>query len=192
MGTGWECLQKAHFHGNTSIGSCPINLIQGWNLISIPLIQSDTNLGTVLFSITGSYDAVQWYNVSDVSDPWKHNHTSKPPYLNDLDSIDHTMGFWIHITEHGGVLFEYPGVQSTQNQTITLHPGWNFIGYPSLKNYNRTEGLNNLTFGTDVDSIWTYNAATQKWEEIGPLDYFEVGRGYWIHARVEKVWEVPI
>jgi parallel beta-helix repeat protein len=167
-------------------------LYEGWNLISIPFIQPDTNLDIVLNSIKGSYDAVQWYNVSDNSDPWKHSSIKKPSHLNDLDDIDHKMGFWIHITQPGGVLFQYSGVQPIKNQTITLYPGWNLVGYPSLTNKTRTAGLNNINFTTDIDSIWTYNAATKKWEELGPSDYFEVGRGYWVHSKVKKTWEVPL
>jgi parallel beta-helix repeat protein len=173
------------------IGNC-IFLYEGWNLISIPFIQSDTNIETVLSSISGAYDAVQWYNGSNFSDHWKHYHSSKPPYMNDLNNIDHTMGFWIHITSPGGVLFVYEGVQPTKNQTITLHPGWNQVGHPSLTSYNRTEGLNNLTFDTHVDSIWTYNAATQKWKDLGPTDNFEIGKGYWVHTKTKCEWEVPL
>lgn len=176
--------------------SPPINnsifLNQGWNLISIPFIQSYTNLGTVLSSITGSYDAVQWYNATDPSDPWKHNHTSKPSHLNDLDSINHAMGFWIHVTKPGGVLFQYFGTQASESQNITLYLGWNLVGYPSLSNKTRSAALNNIDFANDVDSIWAYNASNQKWEEIGETDYFEVGRGYWVHAKKECVWEVPL
>jgi hypothetical protein len=32
----------------------------------------------------------------------------------------------------------------------------------------------------------------QKWKEIGDSDYFEIGRGYWIHSKVEKTWDVPL
>jgi parallel beta-helix repeat protein len=169
-----------------------IFLYQGWNLISIPFIQPDTNIDSVLSSINGSYDAVQWFNSSDSSDPWKHHHISKPSHLNDFTDIDHKIGFWIHITEPGGVLFKYFGTQPTSNQSISLHPGWNMVGYPSLTNRNRTAALNNLTFGVEVDAIWTFDAATQTWEEIKAGDYFEVGRGYWIHAAQECVWEVPL
>ncbi|MCK5641484.1 MAG: hypothetical protein KAJ19_11830, partial [Gammaproteobacteria bacterium] len=65
------------------------------------------------------------------------------------------------------------------------------VGYPSLTSYNRTYGLNNLTFDTHIDAIWTYNAATQKWKEIGPSDYFEIGRGYYIHAKEKCTWQIP-
>ncbi|UCG68826.1 MAG: right-handed parallel beta-helix repeat-containing protein, partial [Thermoplasmata archaeon] len=103
-------------------------LYEGWNLISIPFIQSDTNLGSVLSSIEGDYFAVQWFNATDSDDYWKHNCTIKPEDWNDLDEINHTMGFWIYIRKPGGTLFEYSGIKPSQNQKITLHPGWNLVG----------------------------------------------------------------
>jgi parallel beta-helix repeat protein len=169
-----------------------ISLVYGWNLISIPYIQSDTNIGSVLSSISGYYDAVQWFNISDTLDPWKHNHKQKPPVMNDLDDIDHRMGFWLRVTEPGGVLFEYPGTPPIQNQTITLHPGWNLVGYPSNMSYNRTDGLNNITFGADVDFIQWYDASTKTWHVMGKDDYFMKERGYWFHVTKECEWEVPL
>lgn len=166
-------------------------LKQGWNLISVPLIQFNTALSSVLNSIQGKYDAVQWYDITDPNDPWKHYKVGKP-FGNDLFEINETIGFWIHITRPGDTIFLYNGTQPVSNQTITLHKGWNLVGYPSLTNYNRTLGLNKLTFDTHVNSIWIYNASIQKWKEIGPSDYFEVGRGYWIHAKQKSIWEVPL
>jgi parallel beta-helix repeat protein len=163
----------------------------GWNHISIPLIQDEQNLSRVLGSIDGWYDAVQWYDVTDNNDHWKHCSISKP-YGNNLIEINETKSFWIHITQPGETIFLYNGTEPTQNQTITLHPGWNMVGYPSLTSYNRTTGLNNLTFNTHVDAIWTYNAATQKYKELTASDYFEIGKGYYIHAKTESTWVVPL
>jgi parallel beta-helix repeat protein len=186
--------------GYHQLDNCPlmypigkfIFLYRGWNLISLPYIQPDIFIGSVLKSIDGSYDALQWYNSTDFIDHWKHNNSQKPFKLNDLDRIDHTMGIWIHITAPNGVMFHYPGSQPVENQTINIYPGWNLIGFPSLTSHNRTEGLNNLIFGSDIDSIWTYKANIQTWKEITELDYFEVGRGYWVHSNVTKVLEVPL
>jgi parallel beta-helix repeat protein len=166
-------------------------LKSGWNLISVPLIQKEKDLTKVLEMIDGYYDVVQWHNSIDQGDPWKHNKVNKP-YGNDLYELNETMGFWILITNPGDTIFLYNGTQSTQNQTILLHKGWNMVGYPSQINYNRKDGLNNLTFGTDVDAIWSYNASTQKWIEMGDSDYFEMGRGYYIHAKTKCEWEVPL
>jgi hypothetical protein len=167
-------------------------LLPGWNLISVPFIQSNSNLSSVLSPIDGSYDAVQWFNVSDTPDPWKHHHISKPSHLNDLTDINHTIGFWIHIIDPGYTYFDYNGIPPSSNQTIQLHEGWNMIGYPSLRGYNRTAGLNNLIFGTDIDAIQWYDTLTGTWHLMGPNDTFEIGRGYWMHSKDERAWEVPL
>jgi hypothetical protein len=141
--------------------------------------------------IDGYYDAVQWYNPTDTNDHWKHNKIGKP-FGNDLFEINETKGFWIHITNPGDTIFIYNGTQPSVNQTIRLTPGWNLVGYPSLSNRNRTDALNNIYFGTDVDAIWSFNATSQAWEEISASDNFQIGRGYWIHSKVTKTWEVPL
>jgi hypothetical protein len=169
-----------------------IYLYEGWNLVSIPFIQTNSDLGYVLYSITGSYKAVQWYNATDHNDHWKHNCTSKPSHLNDLHGIDHIMGFWVYADKSSCMPLEYHGIQPTENQNITLYPGWNLVGYPSLSIKNRTEALNNLNFTEDVDAIWTYNAAKKIWEEIGEADYLKKGQGYYIHSKAEKTWIVPM
>ena len=102
------------------------------------------------------------------------------------------MSFWIYITEPGGVLFEYFGSQPGEPQNISLHKGWNMVGFPSLSNKNRTAGLNNLDYGTQVDSIWTFDGTIKTWDELGPSDHFQLCMGYWLHATTECVWEVPL
>jgi hypothetical protein len=166
-------------------------LKQGWNLISIPLIHEEQDLTKVLGSIDGLYDAVQWYDITDNNDYWKHHKVGKP-FGNDLIQINETMGFWIHITPPGDTIFYINGTRIFQNQTITLYEGWNLVGYPSRTSYNRTDGLNNLTFGQEVDLIQWYDTSSQTWHDIDEDDYFVKGRGYWIHAKTECEWEVPI
>jgi parallel beta-helix repeat protein len=164
---------------------------QGWNLISVPLIQEEQNITRVLGSINSWYNTVQWYDSYNSNDSWKHHKVGKQ-FGNDLSELNETMGFWIHITQPGNTIFLYNGTQPTSNQTIPLHPGWNMVGYPSLTSYNRTVGLNNLTFDTHVDAIWTYNAATQKYKQLTASDNFEIGKGYYIHAKAECTWAVPL
>lgn len=166
-------------------------LKQGWNLISIPLIQDDENITKVLEMIDGYYDAVQWYDASDPSDPWK-NYVVGKPFGNDLTHLNHTMGFSIHITKPGDTVFLYNGSEPAQNQTIRLYEGWNMVGYPSLTIYNRTEGLNNLTFGMEVDQIQWYNATSGAYEDLKENDYFILTTGYWVHATCDCEWKVPL
>jgi hypothetical protein len=169
-----------------------IFLSSGSNLISINRIQSDTNLGSVLQPIKGEYKSVQWYDARDNADHWKQNHLAKPPHLNDLNHLNHTMGLWIDINEPGGINFVFNGTEPISNQFIQLYKGWNLVGYPSLTNHNRTAGLNTLDFGIDVDAIQWFDSSTKTWHFMGENDSFEIGRGYWIHAKSNCVWEVPL
>ncbi|UCG69596.1 MAG: hypothetical protein JSV09_00800 [Thermoplasmata archaeon] len=82
-----------------------------------------------------------------------------------------------------GILFQFSGIEPTENQSVTLYSGWNLVGYPSLSNNSVSTALNNLTFGDDVDSIWTLNASTQNWKKHSESDSFERGRGYWLYSK---------
>ena len=166
-------------------------LYYGWNLISFANPQIDTSIASVLASINGEYDAVQWYNASDKKDPWKHNHTSKPPGLNDLKELNHTMGFWIHITNPGGVLFDYNASKPMNSPEIPLFAGWNLVGFPSDNVLDTQDALNNLEYGTEVDSIWTYDAQAHIFVEMTGTDYFRKGKGYWFHTGSDLIWQVP-
>jgi parallel beta-helix repeat protein len=168
-----------------------IRLNEGWNLISLPLLQSDQNLTKVLENIDGYYDAVQWHDNTDSTNPWKHHKIGKP-FGNDLHKLNETMSFWIHITQPGATTFLYNGTQPISNQTIGLQKGWNMVGYPSLTNHNRTVGLNNLEFGKEIDAIQWFDSSTKTWNDMGGEDSFEIGDGYWIHAKTDCVWEVPL
>jgi hypothetical protein len=170
-----------------------MNLQEGWNLISLPMIQSQTDINEVFTSIDGKYDAVQYYDAGDVDDHWKHHHIDKSQ-LNDLSSVDHTNGIFLHITQPGGCDLTVYGSIIDTNQSITIRPGWNLIGYPSLSNRDRTSALNNMVFGMDVNAVWTYNASVRQWKEVEELDELELGRGYWIHSiqETDVIWDVPL
>jgi hypothetical protein len=163
-----------------------------WNLMSIPMIQTDTELTSVLSSISGYYDEVLIYSGLSANRTWRKNLTSKPSTMNDLSHLDHTRGIWVFINTPFGILFEYRGTRPTVSQEIRLYEGWNLVGYPSPTGHNQSAGLNNLTFGQHVDAIWTYDASTNSWHEMGAGDVFVPGRGYWVHAVSGCTWLVPV
>ena len=167
-----------------------MELAPGMNLISLPAVQFDTSVDTVLDSISGNYDSVATYNTSHGD--WKHVHSSKPVSMNDLTDINHHTGLWIHVTSPGNIVFVYSGGDIWQTQFVHLYQGWNLVGYPSAHEYDRTTGLNNLVYGTDVECVQTFDSETQQWVELGPSDSFELGCGYWIYSNAEQDWEVPV
>ncbi|UCG69208.1 MAG: fibronectin type III domain-containing protein [Thermoplasmata archaeon] len=172
-----------------------MELKPGWNMISFPLNQTDTNLGKVLESINGRYDAVQYYDVTDPSDFWKHNHTSKTPQSNVLTDINRFMGIWIHITNPSGQSLSFDGIAPEigyVNQ-VPLYNGWNLVGYPSL--IERAPGSSDLP--AEVDMVQWFNQGTGKWESWDPgglpdtLNVLKSGQGLWIHyTGVSDVWSL--
>jgi hypothetical protein len=168
-----------------------IDLEEGYNLVSIPNIQIDPNLDSVFDSISGEYDAIQYYQANDFSDPWKHWKDTKMDHMNDLDIIENYMGFWIRVTTPGGTTFLCNGTQPSADEYVDLYVGWNMVGYPSMTTRDRNAALNNLVWNVDVDSVWTYDAVLDQWIELGPSDNFEPGRGYIIHSLFDNTWTVP-
>ncbi len=165
-----------------------ISLDFGWNLVSFPLLVSDTKLEQVLDSISGDFDSIQYYNSSDVSDPWKHYNIQKPSYMNDLKELDDEKGFLIHITNLSGAEMVIQGVAPPGPQSIHLYSGWNLVGYPSVTAQLRDDALNNLVFGGEIDAILSQVEITRDLRYIEQCDEMEPGKGYWIYAISDCDW----
>jgi hypothetical protein len=166
-------------------------LEQGWNLVSIPLNLSNTSLTSVLQSIDGEYTSLSYYDSSNYADPWKHHNVLKPANLNDLHDLQPNMGFWIYITKHQRKNLTISDKKFTTNLDITLHRGWNLVGYPCLQSFYRTYALNNIEYGQELDSIQYFDAKTKTWHEIASGDSFEPGRGYYFHLKTDIIWTPP-
>jgi len=72
------------------------------------------------------------------------------------------------------------------NTTISVVPGWNLIGYPSMNERNTTEVLNGLT-DADYSLIMAYTPTG--WKTYSPmfptmsdLTILTPGTGYWFNA----------
>jgi uncharacterized protein YkwD len=175
-------------NGSAPPANPPIHLEVGWNLASFPYTVSETDIENVLSSIEGEYEAVQYFDSSDALDSWKQYHVLKPMFMNDLQDLDNTMGFWIYITDADGADLIVDGEIPTTLQYVTLKEGWNLVGYPSSIKRLREAALNNLDFGVEVDAIEYYDSITKTTERIKEGDYMESGIGYWIHATQDCTW----
>jgi hypothetical protein len=162
-----------------------IPLRQGWNLLSTPLIPEDEAIDKVLENITGKWDCIQLYNSTD-TDHWKTNLTYRPEQLNDLNSLDYKMGFWINITEPG-VFLTLKG-QIPDNTVIPLYAGWNLVGYPTL---NDTMTVGNALWGTGADRVEVFDAADPyRLKDVTSTYVMKPGEGYWIHVVADSTWTI--
>ncbi len=162
-----------------------ISLNEGWNLISVPFEPGDEALDQVLANISGKWDNVQAYD-PQLPLPWLSNNTNRPTQLNTLDSLNHTNGFWINITEPGVDLF-VEGFELS-NTNIPLKAGWNLVGYPSL---NTTRTVAEALAGTGYDGVEGYNASEPyRLGTLADTYVMQPGEAYWVHVPFDSTWTV--
>lgn len=158
-------------------------LTSGPNLVSIPLVQEDWRVGTVLQSL--DFKDARWYDASDKVDRWKAYHKGKG--YSDLRFADLTMALWVNVTTDG--YFVVGGVVPS-NVTIDLRKGWNLVGFPSFEgNYT----LADLRAVVPVERAEGFDASAPPFflRVLQDSDSFRTGFGYWIRASGNAPWVVP-
>ena len=179
-----------------SIVTHSIALVPGWNLISFYVHPQNTDIEVVLASIDGHYDLVYAWDATNTSDNWL-KFDPGVPYGNSLDTLDETMGFWIHMTaadtlDVTGSVSEITPISLSDNAG-----GWNLVGYPSAANSDLPDVLN----GIDFTLVYAYHAndSTDPWKlfDIAAPDWandlteLSPGWGYWIWVNADETWNVP-
>jgi hypothetical protein len=101
----------------------PLSL--GPYLVSVPLIQSNESVETVLQTV--AYDKA-WHYVSS-SQEWKWYMKHKG-YRRGLNNINHTMGLWVNVTQNSNLTVA--GIVPART-TIELRTGWNIVSFPSFR-----------------------------------------------------------
>ncbi|MCK4444139.1 MAG: hypothetical protein KAW09_06320 [Thermoplasmata archaeon] len=161
-----------------------LNLRQGWNLISIPLLLPDNSLTSTLSSIDPHYDGVRYYNSSDDTDHWKSWMRFK--HTNDLDTIDARVGFWVWM-DSVAVLT----VRGTQPTTTEIHlkKGWNMVGFPSSSTTYTIADLKAESGAVRVEGF-DPDAEPYYLKELPESYTMRAGEGYWIHVASDCLWNI--
>ncbi len=130
-----------------------INLSPGWNLISLPLIQSNESLESVLSSIDGKWDKIMTY---DPLSPnlWSSTATYKPDSLNEIDLLDHKTGFWIHMLppETVSQTYTYENVSQSTNDHFAWFLDVDEASDSEFKNPNSQTEFANFRYTQIVSS----------------------------------------
>jgi parallel beta-helix repeat protein len=125
------------------------HLLSGPNLVSIPLIQSNENIETVLQTM--KWDKAWTYDSS--AQKWKSHMTFKP-YKGELNKVNTSMSIWINVLEQSNLTVAGIVPSST---SIYLYAGWNLVGFPS---FNVTYSVSDLKATVGVESIEGFDALT--------------------------------
>ena len=176
-----------------------IPLVAGWNLISFKVHPENTAVATVLASIDGNYDLIYAWDATVTSNNWLLYDPAMPPFLNSLDHLDETMGFWIHMTTADTLDITGTIPVTTNINLSTTAGGWNLVGYPSTANRLLPAALSDNGVGTDFSLVYAYHA-----DDDPPWKLFDVdmppflnsltelspGWGYWVKVTADHSWSV--
>ncbi len=171
-----------------------IQINKKWNLISVPFVLINDDIGEVLKDIDTNVQAVWAYDA--FADKW-YVYNPDSPETSNLETIEPGWGYWLSAYGNdtlvlGGSLFS-PATTPTSRQ---LKEGWNLIGYYGVDGVLKYDGPDGegkqagcalWSLGESyADKGWT--ALFTYWEPDNPdqwkeLDYYsrmDPGAGYWI------------
>lgn len=171
--------------------SCALNqagkftrsLSEGPSLVSIPLIQSNDSIETVLQTVR--WDKAWSYNSSIQKWKW---HMKFKPYSGELARVNLSMGLWINVTEQSNLT-----VAGIVPSTIAIHlrGGWNLVGFPS---FQQDYTVGDLKVAVAPERTEEFDASVPPYFLRVPTDgdTLQTGFGYWIRLENDTVWIVEI
>jgi hypothetical protein len=171
-----------------TVQTLTVSLKAGYNLVSFPTILGESLVTELLSPISSECETVYAYEGCYPGDFWKIYDPTLPPYTNDLQYIDSTMGIWIEVNQDteltvGGL---FPSTLS-----IPLCVGWNLISYGGDEAKPVAEALSSIS--GKYEKVYSYRAddITDPWKVydvsvppyVSDLVTMEPGFGYWIYVR---------
>jgi hypothetical protein len=164
-----------------------LSLLEGWNLVSFPVVPINTSLVSILASVDGNFNSVYIYN----STGWYSYDPSRPSWMNTLYYLNEKDGIWIDMNN--------PDVLSVSgtpplNLEFSLQSEWNLIGYPYFDNKSINASLADVM--SNVKSAFAYNASNDEWLSFDPkgpeflntLTEMRSGYGCWIRLYSSETW----
>ncbi len=145
---------------NPNITSRDITLYPSWNLISFPLVPTDT-LPDIFNGIPVIYVA-GYFSGEDEHKTWA---ASRPSWANSLKSVDGLHGYWMRLNSDVQRTWTVSGNLIPVTTPIPLYSGWNRIGYLPL--YADVISHSFESLGSLYSYIYEYNGAQGEWKRWG-------------------------
>jgi len=163
-----------------------LELNQGWNLISINILPDDTNIETMLESISDKVEAVWAYNHGQ----WDF-YSAADPEFTDLYNLVPGTGYWIKLSSDAVLITQGDAVNLSNCLIIIFETGWNLTGYNSQTIKTPSEAFASI-IGSIV-SVWAF--VDGEWLLYDPLHpdtstltEIRPGSGYWIKTNGPCIW----
>jgi hypothetical protein len=161
-----------------------IDLVTGWNLISLPLIPDSTLIANVLAGITPTGKVISvWSYDACIVDPDDRWLSYAPGAPSDLETMEDGKGYLINMSAPATLVVSGTVLPVDQNSLPPQYDvciGYNLIGFKSLT------AMDNGVYLTS-DSL-SYRHSPIYWKEAGvwkqlefTTDEMKPGFGYWVY-----------
>jgi len=162
-----------------------ISLDQGPNLISFYRQPADTDITSVLSSISNKYSRVTAF----INNSWKI-FIPEYPELSTLNTMETGIGYFVDMNEPATLLM----YGQAASNTINLKNGPNMTGYNIPDSHNMADALNSIkgkyvSVKTIVDGNWKVYYPDNP--ALSDLTDMEPGHGYWIETIESCNWSLP-
>lgn len=157
----------------------------GWNLISLPVVPSNTAIATVLGGAVDNIDAVWTYDPTNPNavNGWLVFVPGNPEGTNNLTLMTTGFGYWVSVT--GNANLSGSGTLliagSTSLPSRNLVESWNLVGYYQLPNEDDSTHVNAFASigapGVGYKGLWGFDNTTGFFKEVTTI---LPGDGFWI------------
>ncbi len=150
------------------------------NLVSIPLVQVDKSLETVLQTV--KFDKAWFYD--SLSQDWKWSMRFKA-YDGEINNLNGRMALWVNITNDCDLTVA--GIVPAQT-SIQLYKGWNLVGFPS---FDLPYTVSDLKVEVGSQRVEGYDpSAPYHLRVLGDTEVLQTGYGYWVWVDSPATWIV--
>ena len=169
---------RVQLFGDTLLAS--LSLVDGWNLISLPIVPLSTAIGNVLEGlIVGHNFTIVW---SYQGGGWK---SFLPPTTGPLTTMQNGFGYWIYMNGPGtlNVLGYVVPPGASAPPTYSLSAGWNLVGFnpPNTPPASETVSQYLASISGDYSAVEIYTSATLTWTAAGASTTVYLGQAMWIY-----------
>ena len=164
-----------------------IELLRGWNFISLPVEPSDTSITAVLKDISSSVRIVWGYDNQNKT--WKRFRPGGEN--NNLGDMMMNKGYWIYMNTPETLIIEG---QPSDPQAVTLYKGWNLTGYNGQDNKDVSQALESVAGRWTLIWNWDNGGWYARHESdlelsVAPLGALNLKKAYWILMKEAGEWQ---
>jgi len=175
----------------TSALEAQIQLYQGWNMFSVPFIPESNTLTYIMRDIINKYDKIYHYDAE--SGTWMIFNPRRSVFdpKNSLFRLEPGKGYWIKMNDDA--ILTVRGYELPEF-SMTLYPGWNYIGYPYNEQVTVKNALGDVLDSTNI--MYEYISLEKRYLVYEPqgsfntLTYISGGKGYAIEMLMTDEWVV--